>query len=151
LSRVRGSVTNNNGFWIGWLDLLVLLCTTSFNYKQYSAIADLHSLQFTVTHALEISVSTSRILATDLKTGTITSNHHEVFLPFLVQSPWTVDSPELDSILQFYLQSALINATNRLPLYRRGTDHAENTALILLCGADDIENTSFCCKNCCAT
>jgi hypothetical protein len=25
LSRVRGSVTNNNGFWIGWLDLLALL------------------------------------------------------------------------------------------------------------------------------
>jgi hypothetical protein len=23
LSRVRGSVTNDNGFWIGWLDLLV--------------------------------------------------------------------------------------------------------------------------------
>jgi hypothetical protein len=25
LSRVRGSVTNNNGFWIGWLNLLTLL------------------------------------------------------------------------------------------------------------------------------
>jgi hypothetical protein len=25
LSRVRGSVTNNNGFWTGWLDLLALL------------------------------------------------------------------------------------------------------------------------------
>jgi hypothetical protein len=25
LSRVRGSVINNNGFWIGWLDLLALL------------------------------------------------------------------------------------------------------------------------------
>jgi hypothetical protein len=25
LSRVRGSVTNNIGFWIGWLDLLALL------------------------------------------------------------------------------------------------------------------------------
>jgi hypothetical protein len=25
LSRVRGSVTNNNGFWIGWLNVLALL------------------------------------------------------------------------------------------------------------------------------
>jgi hypothetical protein len=25
VSRVRGSMTNNNGFWIGWLDLLALL------------------------------------------------------------------------------------------------------------------------------
>jgi hypothetical protein len=30
------------------------------------AIADLHTLEFTVTHALEFSVFTSRILATDL-------------------------------------------------------------------------------------
>jgi hypothetical protein len=32
----------------------------------YSAIADLHALQFTVTHALGFSVFTSRILTTDL-------------------------------------------------------------------------------------
>jgi hypothetical protein len=31
----------------------------------YSAIADLHNLQFTITHALGFSVFTSRILATD--------------------------------------------------------------------------------------
>jgi hypothetical protein len=31
LSRVRGSVTNNNGFWIGWLDLL-----TPFFYNHYN-------------------------------------------------------------------------------------------------------------------
>jgi hypothetical protein len=79
-------VTNNNVFWIGRLDLL----TASYNhttrtYKQYSAIADLHTLQFTVAHALGFSVSTSRILATGLNTGTITSNHYEILL-FLIQS-----------------------------------------------------------------
>jgi hypothetical protein len=36
LSRVRDSVTNNNGFWIGWMDLLALLLqsllvTTTYN------------------------------------------------------------------------------------------------------------------------
>jgi hypothetical protein len=36
------------------------------DYRQYSAIADLHTLQFTATHALSFSVFTSRILATDL-------------------------------------------------------------------------------------
>jgi hypothetical protein len=50
---------------------------------------------FTVAHALGSSVSTSRILATDLNTETIISNHYEVFLPFSVQSSWTADSPEL--------------------------------------------------------
>jgi hypothetical protein len=30
LSRVRGSVANNNGFWIGWLNLLAL----PYNYRK---------------------------------------------------------------------------------------------------------------------
>jgi hypothetical protein len=34
---------------------------------QYGAIADLHNLQFNVTHTLGFSVFTSRILATELK------------------------------------------------------------------------------------
>jgi hypothetical protein len=50
------------GFWIGRLDLLIQLGTT----RNYSAIADLHILQFTVTHALEFSFFTSPILAMDL-------------------------------------------------------------------------------------
>jgi hypothetical protein len=52
--------------------------------------------------SLELAI---RFLATDLNTGTISSNHNEVFLPFLVQSPWTADSPERDPIFQFCLQS----------------------------------------------
>jgi hypothetical protein len=42
--------------------------------------------QFTVAHALGLSVSTSRTLATDLNTGPIISNHYEVFLSFLIPS-----------------------------------------------------------------
>jgi hypothetical protein len=34
LSRLYSSVTNNNGFWIGWLDLLTNSCTMSLNYNQ---------------------------------------------------------------------------------------------------------------------
>jgi hypothetical protein len=37
------------------------------SYNQYSAIADLHNLQFTVTHALGFSVFTSCNLVTELK------------------------------------------------------------------------------------
>jgi hypothetical protein len=33
-SRIYGSVTNNNGFWIGWLDLLASSCTISPNHNQ---------------------------------------------------------------------------------------------------------------------
>jgi hypothetical protein len=33
LSRVRGSVTDHNGFWIGWLDLLTPSFTITLNYN----------------------------------------------------------------------------------------------------------------------
>jgi hypothetical protein len=33
LSRVYGSVTNNNGFWIGWLDLLTPSVTVPLNHN----------------------------------------------------------------------------------------------------------------------
>jgi hypothetical protein len=64
--------------------------TSSLNHTYYSAIADLHTFQFTVAHALGFSVFTSHLLATDLNTETSTSNHYEVFLSFLVQSPWNL-------------------------------------------------------------
>jgi hypothetical protein len=34
LSRVYGSVTNNNGFWIGWLNLMTPSCTIPLNHNQ---------------------------------------------------------------------------------------------------------------------
>jgi hypothetical protein len=52
------------------LGLQVLLITLN-----YSAIADSHNLQFTAGHALRLFVCTSRLLATDLNTETITSDH----------------------------------------------------------------------------
>jgi hypothetical protein len=48
---------------IGFIDALYTELGTTGNY---SAIADLHTLQFTVAHALGFSVFTSRILATDI-------------------------------------------------------------------------------------
>jgi hypothetical protein len=82
-------VTNNEralDWTIGFIE--PSLYNFSLNYNQYSTIADLHNLQFIVAHALGFSVSTSRCLVADLNTGTITSNHYEVFLSFLLQSPW---------------------------------------------------------------
>jgi hypothetical protein len=66
--------------------------TSSLNHIQYSAIADLHNSEFTDAHALGFPVSTSRILAMDLNTETSTSNHYEVFLTFLIQSPWNPET-----------------------------------------------------------
>jgi hypothetical protein len=49
---------------IEFVDTLYTQLATTGNY---SAIADLHTLQFTVAHTLGFSVFTSRILATDLQ------------------------------------------------------------------------------------
>jgi hypothetical protein len=65
---------------IGFIGTSVII---SLNYNLYIAIADLHNLQFTFAQALGFSVSTIRLLATDLNTQTITSNHYEVCLSSL--------------------------------------------------------------------
>jgi hypothetical protein len=105
LSHVGGGgvcVTNNRGSrsddWINLptLQLHLVTINTTRTYKQYSAIADFHTFHFTAAQALRFSLSTSRCLVADLNAGTVTSNHYEVFLPFLLHSPWNADP-----ILQF--------------------------------------------------
>jgi hypothetical protein len=103
----RGVRVTNNGSrsddWIYWC-----FFTITLNYNQYSAIANLHTFQFTVAHALGFSVSTGRLLAMDLNIGTTTSNHYEAFLSFLLQSPWTVYSPILSLQSLFSLPSFIL-------------------------------------------
>jgi hypothetical protein len=65
---------------IGFISTLV---TTSLNYSQYSDIADLHTLQFTVAHAIGLAVFTSRLVATDLNNETSTSKHYKSSCHFL--------------------------------------------------------------------
>jgi hypothetical protein len=86
---------------IGFIGTLVTILLIAL---KYSAIADLHNFHFTVAQALGFSVSTSRLLANDPNTETITSNHYKDFLPFIIQLSWAADSTELDRILRFYRQ-----------------------------------------------
>jgi hypothetical protein len=62
----RLGVTNKTGVELDDWIYCTLYIHTVQDYGQYSAIAILHTLQFTVAHALGFSVFTSRILATDL-------------------------------------------------------------------------------------
>jgi hypothetical protein len=59
-------VTYGTGFGLDDWIYCTLYIHTALIYRQYSAIAIIHTLQFTVTHALGFSAFTSRILATDL-------------------------------------------------------------------------------------
>jgi hypothetical protein len=83
LSRIGWYAWRNQRVLVRMIGFISISVTHSLSiilkYRQYSAIADLHNLAFTVAHALWFSVSTS-LLATDLNTETITSNHYELFL-----------------------------------------------------------------------
>jgi hypothetical protein len=59
-------VTYKTGFGMDDWVIDPLYIHTTRDYRQYSATADLHTLQFTDTQALGFSAITSRILATDL-------------------------------------------------------------------------------------
>jgi hypothetical protein len=126
-------VTYKTGFGldIGFIDTLYTQIGTTGNY---SAIADLHTLQFTVTHALGFSIFISRILATDLqpshckfKSHMKSSLHSLIhFLPLLLNHR-RLPSSELDPILaKNFLKRPLY------PFITLGMDHAENTASLLL-------------------
>jgi hypothetical protein len=74
-------ISYNTGFelgnWICWH-----LIPSTRDYGQYSAIADLHTLQFTVTHALGFSVFTAHIVTTYFMTVSLSIQiTHKVFFP----------------------------------------------------------------------
>jgi hypothetical protein len=62
---------------------------SSLNHTYYSAMVDLHNLQFTFAHALGSSVSTSGLLATDLNTETSTQTIMKSPCHFLFSHPGT--------------------------------------------------------------
>jgi hypothetical protein len=88
---------------IGFIDTFYTQLGTTGNY---SSIADLHTLQFTVTHALGFSVFTSRILATDLSQyhyrfkSHMKSSFHSLIPSLLcLLNHLGLSSPELDPVL----------------------------------------------------
>jgi hypothetical protein len=86
-----------DGFWIGWLDLL-----TTRDYRQYSAIAYLYTLQFTVTHSLGFSFFTSRILATALSYSHCNLTHTWILLGRI----WFLSCHFFSITLDFHLQNS---------------------------------------------
>jgi hypothetical protein len=73
---------------------------TTRDYRQYSAVADLHTFRLIVPHALGFSIFTSRILATDLhlpprhlKSHMKSSFHHLIpFLALILRLPTQLSS-----------------------------------------------------------
>jgi hypothetical protein len=133
----------------GFIDTLI---TQLWTIGNYSAISDLHTLQFTVTQALGFSVFTSRILATDLWQSHCHFSLHMKFslhsqIPFLaiiLQLPNSEDSTQFSSsshiltgrrlearpstsdstTLLYYFY--LVASSDCVLLQPLGTDHTEN-------------------------
>jgi hypothetical protein len=142
---VRGSVTNNIGFWIWWLNLLDTYTFTQFGTTgNFSAIAILYTFQLTITHALGFPVFTSRILATDLSQSHYNFKSHmkpswHCLIPFFtfVQLPiprllsTTTNNPT-DRQSSSYNHFARTMNRKHMPRERMlGADHIENTAHII--------------------
>jgi hypothetical protein len=103
---------------IGFIDILYTQLWTTGNY---SAIADLHTWQLTVIHALGFSVFSSRILATDLSQSHCKfKSHMKSFLHCLIPNlsfllnHLRLPSPELDPILHNCLKWTLSDKSNDL-------------------------------------
>jgi hypothetical protein len=72
MSLIRRILVRMMGFIISWVIHAPL---NTFTHRQYSALSHLHNLQSTVAYAVGFSLSTSRLLATDLDAQTITVLH----------------------------------------------------------------------------
>jgi hypothetical protein len=66
---IRWVLVRMIGFISSWVTHSLLITRT---HRQYSAITQLHTLQFTIAHTLGFSLSTIHLLAIDLDTGIIT-------------------------------------------------------------------------------
>jgi hypothetical protein len=114
VSIVTCGMTYKTGFR---LDDWIYYIHTTWDYRQYSAIADIHTFQLSVTHALGFSVFTSRILATELQQSHCHFRSHMKssfpslvpFLPLFCNCKFQT----LDSI-QFLCSQARIPAVWRL-------------------------------------
>jgi hypothetical protein len=98
-------VTNNNGVWIGWLDLLTPSCTIIRNHKNYSAVAiyRLHkSLRYAKSSHSSLVVSWQRIY----NSLTVTTVHTKLFLHVLTFN-WQRNWNELRLNCQFRVKVTL--------------------------------------------
>jgi hypothetical protein len=89
VSHVGGHVWKNNWLWSRWLDSLALQLQVLF-ITLITELSLIYTLSVHITQAPGFSIFTSHLLAMDLNTETSPSNHYEVFLPLLVQSPWNL-------------------------------------------------------------
>jgi hypothetical protein len=120
--------------WIYWH-----LIHTTRDYRQYSAIADLHTLQFIVTHAVGFSVFTSHIL-------TMGSSQSHCHFKSYMKSSLHILIPSFSFLLShlgrpFPELDPVLDNNKLLPwsfsLHNLGADPTETPCLLIRCLAID--------------
>jgi hypothetical protein len=116
------------GFISSWVTHSVIITLT---YRSYSSITVLHTFQFTVVHALGFSLPTSRLLATDLNTETITSNHWSTHSKHYTQTNSSTHTIKSSPTMKLPRLSPAENfqRTDFSLFYKPLIWHAENTVL----------------------
>jgi hypothetical protein len=140
---------------LDWLIGFIVPSLYNLNYKPYSTIPDFHTFQFTVAHALGLSVSTGKVSQKQKLPlqFTMKSSCHFFFdrLGMLTQFSNSVSPSWLYCMVLICTQLIFASASQvqltdshlQLSLYGCGsTCHAENTAFIPFSGADDTEKNS---------
>jgi hypothetical protein len=119
LSRV--GVTYKTGFGLDVWIYCTLYIHTIRDYRQYYAIAILHTLRFTTAHALGFSDFTSRTLATDLSVSLTLQFTREVF--------FSQPNSFLAIILQLPIPKTQLNSNPLFPSSYPGRLASRNSTL----------------------
>jgi hypothetical protein len=102
-----------HGFWIGWLDLLT---PYTHNWELQAIIADIHTLQLTVTHALRFSGFTIRVPAIQITLEVLFSQTNS-FLAISSATGNFEDSSQFNSSApKLISRQAGISKLNSIPL-----------------------------------
>jgi hypothetical protein len=121
--------------------------TQLWTTANYSAIADLHTFQFTVTHALGFTVFTSRILATGLsqshcnfKSHVMSSLNRLIPILLFLLNHLRMPSQELDPIL-------ILAAWDPRYIASRRTQRKTPSSIVKECACSSVawQQTSCCC------
>jgi hypothetical protein len=128
MSRVRRSMTNNNGLWIGWLDLLTpsYTVTLSYNHKNSQSMTKTPSIPYWTTSVLSSavtdlvliyeSVTSSAFVVRWLTLHSWTLHYWTAFWTLLRMNRWWINWTNPSSRVE---SSIMLRRTVRRPVYLR--------------------------------
>jgi hypothetical protein len=118
MSRVRGSMTNNNGFWIRWLDLLIPSFTIALIYNPLE--------QLTINDCLRLASFLTRLRVSSIVTDLVLIYDWSLLLRMTYEWITTPDSNDDCILTEFSSDSITTDSINYVSsLCNSGTNRIE--------------------------